>query len=380
MNTLEDRVREALTERAAHSPISADAWDKTVTRSRQRFSFRAASSFRGALPRWLPSGLLIPACAAIAVVAVVLASLALTSGGPAASQGTPPSVGTSSPIPPGVMRADPPFTAILTVSLGSAKLYFWYSHPKNPALCSYLPHSPSGAVTSSCRSLRDVPHGQAASVTGSYESLYFGAVTPRATQVITRLTKSTDILGKLFSGRGFPEKVWLAADPSGASGTIVFSDAAGSQVATIELVPLQTAVPATQRHGIAVDGWTAYLIGQRVLWLGPKNAAVDRTLPWTARQRRPMVFFQATTAVNYAVGDTPADVARLALRFPDDKTYAAPTVTAWPGSGIRLWIATGLPWSGIPSKTVVISYNAAGKIIAEQTIASLLSGNPPAGG
>jgi len=85
------------------------------------------------------------------------------------------------------------------------------------------------------------------------------------------------------------------------------------------------------------------------------------------------VTFQATTRVNYALGYTPADVARLELRFPDGTTYSAPTVPAWPGSTVRLWVKTGLPWNGIPSQTLVISYNSASKRIAQQTLTSLSS-------
>jgi len=36
MNTLEDRLREALAERATLSPVDPDAWDKTVARSHRR--------------------------------------------------------------------------------------------------------------------------------------------------------------------------------------------------------------------------------------------------------------------------------------------------------------------------------------------------------
>ena len=36
MNTVEDRLREALRERAGHSPVDPDAWSRTVARSRMR--------------------------------------------------------------------------------------------------------------------------------------------------------------------------------------------------------------------------------------------------------------------------------------------------------------------------------------------------------
>ena len=60
MNTIEDRLRDALRERAAHSPIDPDAWARTVARSRRR---------PGRAPGW--SKFMIPLAAAAAVVAIV---------------------------------------------------------------------------------------------------------------------------------------------------------------------------------------------------------------------------------------------------------------------------------------------------------------------
>ena len=69
MNALEDRLREALAERAAHCPIDPDAWDKTVARSRRRI--------RLARPARFPAGF---AAAAAAVVAIVVTATAVTGG------------------------------------------------------------------------------------------------------------------------------------------------------------------------------------------------------------------------------------------------------------------------------------------------------------
>jgi len=80
MNALEDRLREALAERAAHSPIDPEAWDKTVARSRRRI--------RLAGPGWFPAGFVIPAAAAVAVVAIVVAAAAVT-GGLTGGRGSP---------------------------------------------------------------------------------------------------------------------------------------------------------------------------------------------------------------------------------------------------------------------------------------------------
>jgi hypothetical protein len=56
MNTVEDRLRDALRERARHSPVDPDAWSRTVARSRA--------------PWWRPrrAGFLAPLAAAAAIV------------------------------------------------------------------------------------------------------------------------------------------------------------------------------------------------------------------------------------------------------------------------------------------------------------------------
>ena len=90
MTTLEDRLREALAERAALSPVDPDAWDKAMARSR-----------RGRLGRlWWQrparTGLLVPAAAAAAVAAVIIAATTL------AGQAGP------GPKPPGPAASAPP--------------------------------------------------------------------------------------------------------------------------------------------------------------------------------------------------------------------------------------------------------------------------------
>ena len=44
MNTLEDRLRDALRERADHSPVSSDAWERVLTRARRRARSRSAAT------------------------------------------------------------------------------------------------------------------------------------------------------------------------------------------------------------------------------------------------------------------------------------------------------------------------------------------------
>ena len=68
-STIEDRLRDALTERARHSPVHPDAWDQTLARTRRR-------PRSGAWARYV-----IPAAAAAAVVAIVAAATVLTGRG-----------------------------------------------------------------------------------------------------------------------------------------------------------------------------------------------------------------------------------------------------------------------------------------------------------
>lgn len=66
MNTIEDRLRDALRERARHSPIDPDAWEQTVARVRRPVRARAWSRF------------IVPVAAAAAVVAIVAGATVLT--------------------------------------------------------------------------------------------------------------------------------------------------------------------------------------------------------------------------------------------------------------------------------------------------------------
>ena len=69
MSTIEDRLRDALTERARHSPVHPGAWEQTLARTRRR-------PRSGAWGRYV-----IPAAAAAAVVAIVTAATVLTGRG-----------------------------------------------------------------------------------------------------------------------------------------------------------------------------------------------------------------------------------------------------------------------------------------------------------
>ena len=86
MNTLEDRLREALSERARQSPVSDDAWVRTVARARRRRPRPSA---------W--SRFVIPAAAAAAVIAIVVGARLLAGDRSPRGGSGPPRPATASP-------------------------------------------------------------------------------------------------------------------------------------------------------------------------------------------------------------------------------------------------------------------------------------------
>jgi hypothetical protein len=90
MNTLEDRLRDALRERADHSPVSSDAWERVLTRARKR----RASPLGG--HAW-QARYVIPALAAAAVAGVIIAANVVAGQLPSGSASAPADGGTSAP-------------------------------------------------------------------------------------------------------------------------------------------------------------------------------------------------------------------------------------------------------------------------------------------
>lgn len=367
MNTLEERLREALADRAAHSPIDQDAWNKTLARSQRRL--------RLSLPGWLPAGFLVPATAAVAVIAVVLAAVALTGGARGAGTGAP--AGGATPPPPGtprqvtdVLRGHPAVTAVVSATLGGDRVYAWFSNLKNYHVCYVVVSASAAGSGYKCGGWPAGWYGQLVYSQSSVGQVNAGKAMREVTSVTTRPSNGGSIAGAVVSGRGFPFKLWFAIVPSARDAEEVFRDATGKEVWSFDYAPASASGVPT-RAGIIVNGWTAFLTDGKVLWRGPDNGAVV-ALPWTVKQKPLMVLYQQTSATNYVLGYAPADVARLVLRMPDGHEYGGPTVTGWPRSGERLWVRSGLPDGGLPSGTVVISYNAAGQVIGRESVGSLL--------
>lgn len=91
MNTFEDRLRDALRERADHSPVSSDAWERVLARARGRRGFPLGGHARRA--RYV-----IPALAAAAVAGVIIGASVIARQLPSPSVtpggGTNPSIAT----------------------------------------------------------------------------------------------------------------------------------------------------------------------------------------------------------------------------------------------------------------------------------------------
>jgi hypothetical protein len=314
MNTLEDRVRGALRAHAEDFSADPDAWARIRARS------RPARRRRGVL-RWsLPSRFLIPAAAAAAVVAIVLASVGLSQvfgrtgrapevGGTArpkptstANPGAVPSpLGPYSPSGPAsqMLLTDPPVSAVIGLGIPRtaghadyANGYFWigYASPgywfdqitPGPQLCNDTVNITSGQSSGFCWPLPRLDARHPASVTGSEnvgtgQTILLGAAAARVTSMAAVLPDGRSYPGVVKTGHGFPVKAWTVGYPTAQSVRLVFRDASGAEVATLSsaapIGPPQLAQPRS--GGIVVFRYpsspatragdtTAYLIDGRV--------------------------------------------------------------------------------------------------------------------
>jgi hypothetical protein len=245
MNTLEDRLRETLAERAQHSPIDPDAWDKTVARSRKR-------SRRGQLPwpTWFRSGLVLPIAAAATVAAIIVTATSLASStsrsGPATSSASPTGGGTpasptptGTPPPPGrndyLIQSTPPVTAIVPVKSTSGGqstwTFLWFGYMKSDhsagiMLCSVTDggnyYGSGGCAPIQLQAQQGFVEG-----TGSIK---LGVAARQVTRASALLSSGRSIAGTVAYGAGFPDKVWLVNYPTAGTARIILRDAAGNEV------------------------------------------------------------------------------------------------------------------------------------------------------
>jgi hypothetical protein len=250
MNTVEDRLRDALSERAEYSPIGPDAWERTVARTRRPSRARATA--------W--SKVMIPVAAAAAVVAIVVAATALTGhGGPRGGSGaTRPSPAVvppaATPTPPGpddyLIRMVPPVTAIVPVKLTVGGLttwmFVWFGYDKS--LGGLVLASEYNAVTAaggdyggSGTGLARLSAPQIARWCGEAgpirtDTIRLGVAERQVGSVAAQLPGGRKIAGQLVSGRGFPYQVWAVSYPDADNATIVFRSASGRELGQLTIL------------------------------------------------------------------------------------------------------------------------------------------------
>jgi hypothetical protein len=314
MNTLEDRVRGALRAHAEDFAAHPDAWAQIRARS------RAARRRRGLL-RWSqPGRFLIPAAAAAAVVAIVVASVGLSDvfgrEGSTTGVGGAPRPKPTSTVSPGVIPSpagpyspsgpaeemlvtDPPVSAVIGLAIPRAAAnanravgYFWigYASPRywfdqitpGPQLCNDTVNVTNGESSGFCWPLPLLGAVHLARVTGNEsvgtgQTILLGAAVPQVASVAAVLPDGRAYSGVVKTGHGFGYKAWTVGYPPAKGVRLVFRDASGAQVTTLSsaapIGPPQVAQPRS--GGIVVFHYpagratgagetTAYLIDGRV--------------------------------------------------------------------------------------------------------------------
>jgi hypothetical protein len=359
MSSIETRLREALTERARHSPVDADAWEQTLARTRRR-------PRAGVWARYV-----IPAAAATAVVAIVVGATVLTgrggrdggSGGHGSESGRTGTAQLALPAPLSrkdfLIKQDPPVSQVVRVNVSTGQLtqqvYLWYARMKGgrgTVLCSEF-RLGKLIVTADCETVQLSAH-QAGVLTGDDGAIKVGAVSAQATSVRAQLSGGPAAAGRLVSGRGFPARVWVVSYQPPDAAVIVHGK------------PQHGGITVFHRNAVT---WTAYLVnGQVRFWSGNWMLAFSTLQASGAPDVG--VFSEVLTSgppgsgfYGYAHGD----IARVTIRLASGKLLTARTFPGWPGSGIRLWAApvpSGLrqaPWY------VALGYDRAGHVVWQAT-------------
>jgi hypothetical protein len=388
MSTLEDRLREALAERAALSPVDPDAWDKAVARSRRRRLRRLWWQ------RPARTGLLVPAAAAAAVAAVIVA--ATTLAGHVGPGPKPPGPANASASPSGpplpanmnyLARQIPPVTPFVPVNLFAdghqVRDYLWFGYvpgyaAAGIALCQF---NDGGVYNgySSCASGR-LPAAALARFAGTDGSgwIRLGVTSRQVTSVTAVLPGGQTVHGTVRPVRGIPDKVWAVSYQAGSPATVVFRDATGHQVTHLGLPGDQPAPSRPGHGGIALfrygnDTMTAYRIsGDRIgFWAGGNSQWSDVPISESALSATETGSTKSSTGStpDYWFGYAPSGTARVALRLADGRQFASRTIPGWQGSGVVFWGPLTLPARiAMPYDMIVITYSAAGHVLAEVPI------------
>ena len=339
MNTVEDRLRDALRERADHSPVSSGAWERVLARARRR----RGSLFGG--HAW-QARYVIPALAAAAVIGVIIAANViarqLPSGPAAAPAGgatyasmaslPPPSVAERLSFTRRLAAQVPPGSPVLSYQyspegkqiwaifwLGHRTRAFWFDNVSpGLQLCSAVfndyttqqpeygttgPERPviNGSGQAFCAPAPQLTAGQVVRVTAGMNAGHGGGVfatmstrsgvaAGSVASVTVVLPDGRTFAGVVGTGRGFPVKVWSVTYPPDGAVRLVFRDSSGHELASltrpaVPSVQVQRPAPRPGRGGIALAGGsvTAYLIDGHVgFWTVPNGWYAYAPPPGTA--------------------------------------------------------------------------------------------------
>jgi hypothetical protein len=383
MTAMEDRLRETLAERAALSPVDPDAWDKLVVRSQRRRLRRP-----GRQPStW--AGLLVPAAAAVAVAAVIVAVTTLA-GHVGRDQRSPGSASTSAS-PPGVsmptgmkyvVRQIPPVTPFVPISLHAdghqVQDFLWFGYVPGDkaagiALCQYN----RGGVYDGYAmcSTGGLPAGTLARATGTDGSgwIRLGVAARQVTSVTVVLRGGHTVRGTVKSVRGIPYKVWAVSYSvtDVPQARIVFRDAAGHEVTHLDMPGERPASSRPSHGGIALfrygtDEVTAYRIsGDRIgYWYGGNSSWSD--VPVSQSELSVASTDGPRPLPSELFGYAPSGTVRVALGLAGGRQVSSRTVPGWPGSGIVFWGPMKLPaHTAVDYDTIVIAYDAKGHVLRE---------------
>jgi len=398
MNTVEDRLRDALRERARQSPIDPDAWERTLARTRR---LRA-----GAWSRFM-----VPAAAAAAVVAIIAGAVVLTGrggphGGSGYTSGATASPSATPPPPPGrndyEMQQAPPITAVvpvkLTVDGQTTWTFVWFGYLKNYrsegiALCTVTDGDGYGGG-GGCQP-EDVPAHQVAFSPGPYGAIRMGTSLKQVTSVSAHLPSGRSVPGVVVSGRGFPYKFWAVVYPSEESAQIIFGNAGGHELGHLSMAGQYPTPSQPRSGGIVVFRYpahteepkagtmTAYLLDGRILGINGRvvgfwDSASSSSISNVPASGPPTVvnlgggYPRGSPLVEF-YGYAHENVTRVVLRLADGKQYGAQTFAAWKGSGLRLWafsVPTEFYTRVNPGQDVLMGYDAAGRVIWQMRFGS----------
>lgn len=426
MNSVEERLREALRVRAEDFGAHPDAWRRLQARSRAR---RA----RQRLTQDWPARFVIPAAAAAAVVAIVVAA-SLTMSGRAGSAGAArpsraarPSASAQALVPaPSPARSgpatqlllvDPPVSAVIGIRVpwtgpkaSKVLSYFWLGRNSPsfwpdqivPGLqfCHDTVNATTGESGGFCWPLPELGPGQLARVTGregvgTNQAILVGAAAEQVTSVAAVLPDGRSFGGVVDTGRGFPDKAWTVGYPLAKGVRLVFRDASGADLGSLgpaaPIGPPQAPRPHgggvrvcsyPASHGEPAGQVDAYLVQGRVefwspLWDGAIAQVPAAGPPVLGGLTEPFVPAPgAGLAREEAIGYAHANVARVVLRLPSGQQVSTSTfASGWPG--LRLWAVTmplsrqAIPGDRPPAITAT-AYDAAGHVLGHVSLGSLL--------